>query len=118
MSTFAQMVRTRVAQAAATGRLVNPHRDLEGESGRKAAANGLQLVQQLVATNAACARDSDCKEVATVLQIAGNGSPADVRTALTRLQKLLANLTAADSDVAADLAVQDFRRHLHLCLDH
>lgn len=118
MSTFAQMVRHRVAQAAATGRLTNPHRDLEGDKGRTAAANGLQLVQQLTATNPAWGQDKDCQEVVVVLQVAGKGSPADVRTALTRLQRLLANLTAGDSDVAGDDMVQEFRRNLHLCLDH
>jgi hypothetical protein len=78
----------------------------------------LAVVQGLAASNVVCTQEGGCKEVATVLQVAGQGSPADVRTALTQLQRLLSNLTAADSDVAADETVQQLRRELHLCLDH
>ncbi len=118
MSTFAHLVRDRLAAAAANGNLANPHRSLEGDAGVDAVQSGLELVQRLARGNAACAQDKDCQEVVVVLQIAGRGTPADKRTALTRLQRLLGNLTAGDSDVAHDSGVQKFRRHLHLALDH
>ncbi len=118
MSTFATMVRQKVADATAAGRLATPRRSLEGSKGQKALSSGLSLVQHLASTNQACAADENCKEVATFLQVAQQGTVADARTALTRLQRLLSHLTAADSDVAADATVQHFRRGLHLVLDH
>lgn len=119
MSDFANMIRTRLAAAQASDRLVNPDKPtIEGPQGEQALGAGLTLVQRLVSQNVACAQDDDCKEVASILQVASTGTPADTRTALTRLQCLLSNLTAADSDVAGDSGVQTFRQHLHLALDH
>lgn len=119
MSQFAAIVRNRVAQARASGRLANQARpSIEGEQGNQALGAGLELVRSLMASNAACAQDDDCKEVATVLVVAQQGSAADTRTALTRLQRLLTNLTAGDADVAADAGVQMFRHQLHVALDH
>lgn len=45
-------------------------------------------------------------------------SRADRRTALTCLQLLLAEWTAADAKVASDQGIQRFRKTLHLALDH
>lgn len=118
MSDFAYMVRNRLSSASSDGRLTNPSRNLDGRVGDRAVVSGRSLVERLISTNVACARDKDCTEVLTVLKISGQGTPADKRTALTRLQRLLENLTAADSDVAGDLEVQKFRRSLHLALDH
>lgn len=114
MSSFAAMVQQRLADATASGGLSRSN----GEPGPRALETGLSVVQHLTTTNAACAADENCKSVAAVLQVAQKGTPADARTALTRLQGLLRSLTAADSDVAADQAVQQFRRRLHLALDH
>ena len=119
MSQFATIVRDRVSKAQAAGELVSGNRpSIAGAQGKQALGAGIELVQRLVAANPACAQDEDCKEVATVLTVAQTGSQADTRTALTRLQRLLTNLTAADSDVADDPGVQMFRRQLHLALDH
>lgn len=118
MSSFANLVRDRLATAVRDGSLASPGRSLEGDVGSEAIQSGLELVQRLSQTNVVCQQEADCKEVAVVLQVAGRGTAADKRTALTRLQRLLANLTAADSDVAGDVHVQQFRRDLHLALDH
>jgi hypothetical protein len=119
MSQFATIVRDRVSRAHASGQLVSRDRpSIDGAQGQQALGAGLELVQRLVTSNAACAQDDDCKEVTSVLMVAQTGSDADTRTALTRLQRLLANLTAADSDIADDAGVQLFRRQLHLALDH
>lgn len=119
MSQFATIVRDRVSQAEASGCLANPDRpSIDGPQGQQALGAGMDLVRKLVTSNAACAQDEDCKEVVAVLMVAETGTQDDTRTALTRLQRLLANLTAADSDVAGDPGVQMFRRQLHLALDH
>lgn len=118
MSDFASMVRDRVVGAAARGQVAAPYRRLDGASGREALGHGANVVARMVATNPSCAADKQCEEVLGVLKIAAQGSPADARTALTRLQKCLQDLTAADADVAADDVVQNYRRLLHLVLDH
>lgn len=118
MSHFAAMVRERVEGAATSGHLAAQHRSLDGEVGRAALGAGMNVVQRLATQNPAAAADKACQELVAVLQVAAKGTPADARTALTRLQRYLCELTAADSDVAGDEGIQSFRRQLHLALDH
>lgn len=118
MSDFAAMVRERVDGAAGRGNAASPHRRLDGNDGREALGHGANVISRMVATNPSCAADKQSDEVLAVLRVAAQGSPADARTALTRLQKFLQELTAADADVAGDEVVQNYRRILHLVLDH
>lgn len=118
MSDFASMVRARVESAAGRGHIGAPHRRLDGNDGQEALGHGANVVARLVATNPSCAADKQSDEVLGALKIAAQGSPADARTALTRLQKYLHDLTAADADVAGDEVVQNYRRLLHVVLDH
>ncbi len=115
MSGFATMVQHRVAAAAENGTLArNPDRT----SSRFLEA-GSRALGHLTTNNRACAEDVRCKEVWDVLALAyDQGTAADHRTALTRLQSLLTNLTEEDADVAGDGRIQGFRRRLHLFLDH
>lgn len=115
MSGFADMVRERVERG--TG-VATPYRRLDGNSGREALGHGANVVARMVATNPACAADKQSEEIVAVLSVAAQGSPADARTALTRLQKYLQEMTAADADIAGDDVVQHYRRLLHLVLDH
>lgn len=55
----------------------------------------------------------------TMMEAAWNSpSRADRRTALTCLQVKLQQWTAEDANVAGDADVQQFRKVLHLALDH
>lgn len=59
------------------------------------------------------------KETWQRMQVAWNsGRRGDQRTALTGLQSDLARWTAEDANVAEDGAVQNYRKKLHLVLDH
>jgi len=119
MSQFAGIVRDRVARARDRGTLGGPgSRSVGGASGRQAIGTGLGLLQKLLVSNPVCAQDEACQGVVRVLSVAAEGTDADTMTALTQLQRLLADLTAEDADVAEDEQVQQFRRQLHLALDH
>lgn len=118
MSDFASMVRERVDGAAGRGHIAAPYRRLDGHDGREALGHGANVISRMVSTNPSCAADKQSDEILAVLKIAAQGSPADARTALTRLQKFLQDMTAADADVAGDDVVQNYRRLLHLVLDH
>jgi hypothetical protein len=119
MSHFATIVREGVANAMASGRLVDPECvSILGEQGDRAIVDGLELMRRLFSSNAFCAQDENCKRAAAVLVVASTGTQDDRRTALTNLQQTLTNLTSSDSDVAGDAVVQMFRQQLHLALDH
>lgn len=105
MSEFAAMVRRRVGVRATAVR-----------SPGDALVEGISLVHGLVSSGRC--PDARCSEVLASLELATRGTPADARTALTRLQALLRSLTEEDADVAADGQVQGCRRALHLLLDH
>jgi hypothetical protein len=70
----------------------------------------------LMGTNTFCRDDNRCERLCGTL--ATVQTEADVLTALTQTQALLTSLTAEDADVAGDSEVQDFRRQLHMLLDH
>lgn len=93
-----------------------PRASLEGVQSSEVVQAANRAFEHLAATNGFCRNDDRCRQVSETLGVVR--TEADIRTALTQAQALLASLTAEDADVAGDTEVQTFRRQLHLLLDH
>jgi len=114
---FSKIVRERMQIDRALPVRANP--ELPAQVAGKTLQAGQRCLEYLTASIPACAGDERCKQAYEVLRIAfEQGTLADARTALTQLQTHLRELTEEDSDVAADLELQRFRKQLHLILDH
>lgn len=117
MGQFSEIVRKRMRIAHTPAIRANP--ELPADAAGKTLQAGQRCLEYLTQSLPACADDERCKRVYEVLCVAfDQGSLADARTALTQLQTHLRELTEEDSDVAADLRLQQFRKQLHLILDH
>jgi hypothetical protein len=110
------MVRSRIAAARAAGTLT-ADTDPVGFAKSVLAAGSRSLLHVTQALPV-YGEDPQVISVWETLEIAYDGSGADARTALTRLQGLLTSLTAADADIAGDAQIQIFRQELHRLLDH
>lgn len=107
MSDFASLVRNRVGAVRRGAGATAPIDALAQAKG--------ELERLMVA--GACP-DTRCADVLVAVNLAGSGTAADARTALTRVQSLLRALTEEDANVASDESVQAYRRALHALLDH
>lgn len=119
------MVR-RPSEASGSGktvnvRAVNPGRRLRKPSLKRMLTLGSQVLDRLH-KSPEFAGDAEMKaqiqEIWETLGVAKRGSRGDRRVALTRLQAKLREWTQQDAHVADDVAVQRYRRQLHLVLDH
>lgn len=79
-------------------------------------SEGLEAVGSAEAMSVNEAREA--KAIGAALQIAAGSSQADRRTALTRLQSWLRKWTEATAEFSADSEAQDYRKRLHITLDH
>lgn len=116
MGQFSEIVRRQMNIRRAVPARANP------ELPAKAAASFLEAGQRCLdhlAIKGGYADDPRCRRVREVLEVAyREGTLADARTALTQLQTCLRSLTEEDADVSSDLELQNFRRQLHMALDH